>query len=121
SVLPPPWSALLSLRLSPPPAGGVVPRPFRLFGAPRQQPPRAPRNLSRLPLSVTMASPLAPDAALARASALLAGKRFRVRAGDGWISAGKGYLREGGNLLVHLPLLALLVAVGMGGVLGGKA
>ena len=65
--------------------------------------------------------PAPPDAALAKASALLAGKRFRVRTGDGWISAEKGYLREAGNLLFHLALLALLVAVGLGGLLGYKA
>src|SRR5262245_46868999 len=116
-----PWFAAIYLLLFLSLAGCVVPRTFRQFGAARQQPPRAPRNLSRLPLSVTMASPLAPDAALATASALLAGKRFRVRTGDGWISAEKGYLREAGNLLFHLALLALLVAVGMGGLLGYKA
>jgi cytochrome c biogenesis protein len=116
-----PWFAAIYLLLFLSLAGCVVPRTFRQFGAARQQPPRAPRNLSRLPLSVTMASPLAPDAALAKASALLAGKRFRVRTGDGWISAEKGYLREAGNLLFHLALLALLVAVGMGGLFGYKA
>jgi cytochrome c biogenesis protein len=116
-----PWFAAIYLLLFLSLAGCVVPRTFRQFGAARQQPPRAPRNLSRLPLSATMASPLAPDAALARASALLAGKRFRVRSGDGWISAEKGYLREAGNLLFHLALLALLVAVGMGGLFGYKA
>jgi len=116
-----PWFAAIYLLLFLSLAGCVVPRTFRQFGAARQQPPRAPRNLSRLPLSATMASPLAPDDALAKASALLAGKRFRVRTGDGWISAEKGYLREAGNLLFHLALLALLVAVGMGGLFGYKA
>ena len=116
-----PWFAAIYLLLFLSLAGCVVPRTFRQFGAARQQPPRAPRNLSRLPLSVTMASPLAPDAALAKASALLAGKRFRVRTGDGWVSAEKGYLREAGNLLFHLALLALLAAIGMGGLFGYKA
>ncbi len=116
-----PWFAAIYLLLFLSLAGCVIPRTFRQFGAARQQPPRAPRNLSRLPLSVTVTSPLAPDAALAKASALLAGKRFRVRTGDGWISAEKGYLREAGNLLFHLALLALLVAVGMGGLFGYKA
>src|SRR5262249_59714803 len=41
--------------------------------------------------------------------------------GDGWISAEKGYLREVGNLLFRLALLALLAAVGMGGLFGYKA
>jgi cytochrome c biogenesis protein len=116
-----PWFAAIYLLLFLSLAGCVIPRTFRLAGAARQQPPRAPRNLSRLPLVHTMASPLGPQAALAASSALLAGKRFRVRSGDGWISAEKGYLREAGNLLFHLALLALLAAVGMGGLFGYKA
>ncbi len=116
-----PWFAAIYLLLFLSLAGCVVPRTFRLAGAARQQPPRAPRNLSRLPLVQTMASPLAPDGALTRAAALLAGKRFRVRTGDGWISAEKGYLREAGNLLFHLALLGLLAAVGLGGLFGYKA
>ena len=116
-----PWFAAIYLLLFLSLAGCVVPRTFRLAFAARQQPPRAPRNLARLPLVSTMASPLGADAALAASSALLAGKRFRVRTGDGWISAEKGYLREAGNLLFHLALLALLVAVSMGGLFGYKA
>ena len=116
-----PWFAAIYLLLFLSLAGCVVPRTFRLAGAARQQPPRAPRNLSRLPLLSTMASPLAADAALVTSAAVLAGKRFRVRTGDDWISAEKGYLREAGNLLFHLALLALLVAVGMGGLFGYKA
>jgi cytochrome c biogenesis protein len=116
-----PWFAAIYLLLFLSLAGCVVPRTFRMAFAARQQPPRAPRNLSRLPLLSTMASPLDTDAALAASSALLAGKRFRVRTGDGWISAEKGYLREAGNLLFHLALLALLAAVSMGGLFGYKA
>ena len=37
------------------------------------------------------------------------------------MSAEKGYLREAGNLLFHLALLALLAAVGLGGLFGYKA
>jgi cytochrome c biogenesis protein len=116
-----PWFAAIYLLLFLSLAGCVVPRTFRLAGSARQQPPRAPGNLSRLPLSTAIASPLTPDAALAQATALLAGKRYRVRTGDGWVSAEKGYLREAGNLLFHLALLALLAAVGMGGLFGYKA
>jgi len=116
-----PWFAAIYLLLFLSLAGCVVPRTFRLAGSARQQPPRAPGNLSRLPLSTGMASPLAPGAALSTASALLAAKRYRVRTGDGWVSAEKGYLREAGNLLFHLALLALLAAVGMGGLFGYKA
>ena len=64
---------------------------------------------------------MAPDDALASAAALLKGQRFRLRTGDGWVSAEKGYLREVGNLIFHLALLALLASVGMGGIFGYKA
>ena len=37
------------------------------------------------------------------------------------MSAEKGYLREVGNLLFHIALLALLLSVGLGGIFGYKA
>ena len=52
---------------------------------------------------------------------MLSGRRFRLRTGDGWVAAEKGYLREAGNLLFHLALLALLAAVCVGGMFGYKA
>ena len=116
-----PWFAAVYLLLFLSLAGCVIPRTFRLAGSTRQQPPRAPRHLSRLPLAARYRSALAPEEALAAASALLSGKRFRLRAGEGWVSAEKGYLREAGNLLFHLALLALLGAIAMGGMFGYKA
>jgi cytochrome c biogenesis protein len=116
-----PWFAAIYMLLFLSLAGCVVPRAFRLAGSARQQPPRAPRNLSRLPLTARQVSPLDPPDALAAAGALLARKRFRVRTGDGWVAAEKGYLREAGNLLFHLALLGVLAAVGMGGLFGYKA
>jgi cytochrome c biogenesis protein len=43
---------------------------------------------------------------------------WRVRQGEDWLSAEKGYTRETGNLVFHLSLLVLLVAVGYGGAVG---
>jgi cytochrome c biogenesis protein len=116
-----PWFAAVYLLLFLSLAGCVIPRTFRLAGSARQQPPRAPRRLARLPLAATYQTALSPDEALGSAAALLAGKRFRVRTGDGWVSAEKGYLREAGNLLFHLALLALLAAICLGGMFGYKA
>jgi cytochrome c biogenesis protein len=116
-----PWFAAIYLLLFLSLAGCVVPRTFRLAGSARQQPPRAPRNLSRLPLSVRQESALEPQQALAAAATLLGRKRYRVRTGDGWVAAEKGYLREAGNLLFHLALLGVLAAVGVGGLFGYKA
>src|SRR5262249_51334048 len=78
-------------------------------------------NLSRLPLTARHETTLAPDEALASAAAVLSAKRFRLRTGDGWVSAEKGYLREAGNLLFHLALLALLAAGCVGGMVRYKA
>jgi cytochrome c biogenesis protein len=116
-----PWFAAIYLLLFLSLAGCVVPRTFRLAGSARQQPPRAPRNISRLPLAVSYQTSAAPADALDSAAQLLAGRRFRLRTGDGWVAAEKGYLREVGNLLFHLALLALLGAVGLGGLFGYKA
>jgi cytochrome c biogenesis protein len=116
-----PWFAAIYLLLFASLAGCVIPRTFRLAGSARQQPPRAPANLSRLPFAARHETALAPDEALAAAAAVLSGRRFRLRTGDGWVSAEKGYLREAGNLLFHLALLGLLVAVCLGGIFGYKA
>jgi cytochrome c biogenesis protein len=121
SVFGAPWFAAIYLLLFLSLAGCVLPRTVRLAGSARQQPPRAPRNLARLPMAARYQTALAPDDALAGAAALLRGQRFRLRTGDGWVSAEKGYLREVGNLIFHLALLALLASVGLGGIFGYKA
>ncbi len=40
--------------------------------------------------------------------------------GDGYVSAERGYLRETGNLVFHLALVVLLVAVALGHLLGWR-
>jgi cytochrome c biogenesis protein len=120
------WFAAIYLLLFASLVGCVVPRTFRLAGAARTPPPRAPRNLRRLPHSGSYSVALPPDEAVAIASAALRGKRFRLRhpaEGDktSWVSAEKGYLREAGNLLFHLALLGVLVSIAIGGLFGYKA
>jgi len=121
SVFAAPWFAAVYLLLFASLAGCVLPRTFRLAGSARQRPPRAPRNLTRLPFTASYATGQQPDEALGKASALLARRRFRLHAGAGWVSAEKGYLREVGNLVFHIALLALLISVGLGGIFGYKA
>jgi len=116
-----PWFAAIYLLLFASLAGCVLPRTFRLVGSARQKPPRAPSNLARLPASASYTTDLTPAAALDSAAGLLGGRRFRLHRGDGWVSAEKGYLREVGNLLFHIALLALLFSVGLGGIWGYKA
>jgi len=116
-----PWFAAIYLLLFLSLAGCVLPRTFRLVGSARQLPPRAPRNLTRLPLAASYQTALTPAAALESAAGLLSGKRFRLRTGEGWVAAEKGYLREVGNLVFHIALLALLGSVAIGGIFGYKA
>ena len=121
-----PWFAAIYLLLFASLVGCVVPRCFRLAGTARTPPPRAPRNLARLPHSSSYESALSPAAAVAGAAAVLGGQRFRLRTSDPggpdhWVSAEKGYLREAGNLLFHLALLGVLLSIAAGGLFGYKA
>jgi cytochrome c biogenesis protein len=133
-----PWFAAIYLLLFASLVGCVVPRTFRLAGSARTLPPRAPRNLTRLPASAEYGTALSPAQAAEVAARVLSGHGFRLRrptpavlpgsaaptgpAGSGhWVSAEKGYLREVGNLLFHLALLGVLVAVALGGLFGYKA
>jgi cytochrome c biogenesis protein len=121
-----PWFAAVYILLFASLVGCVVPRTFKLVGSARTPPPRAPRNLARLPHSVTYPSALAPGAAVDSAAAVLGGQRFRLRrpaSGDSgqWVAAEKGYLREVGNLLFHLSLLGVLLSIALGGLFGYKA
>jgi cytochrome c biogenesis protein len=120
-----PWFAAIYLLLFASLVGCVVPRTFRLVGSARTLPPRAPRYLTRLPLSAEYPAALDPARAAEVAATVLAGHGFRLRrpADDGeyWLSAEKGYLREVGNLLFHLALLGVLVSVALGGLFGYKA
>jgi cytochrome c biogenesis protein len=121
-----PWFAAIYLLLFASLVGCVVPRTFRLAGSARTPPPRAPRNLARLPHSASYPSTLSPEAAVDAAASVLGGQRFRLRRpGNGeaghWVSAEKGYLREVGNLIFHLSLLGVLIAIAIGGLFGYKA
>jgi cytochrome c biogenesis protein len=119
-----PWFAAIYLLLFASLVGCVVPRTFRLAGSARTLPPRAPRNLTRLPRSAEYATALPPARAADVAAKVLTEHGFRLRrpadAGEAWVSAEKGYLREVGNLLFHLALLGVLVSIALGGLFGYK-
>jgi cytochrome c biogenesis protein len=115
-----PWFAAIYILLFTSLAGCVLPRAFRMARLVRQPPPKAPRHLARLPQATSFASAAAPAQALESATGVLRRRRFRLRTGDGWVSAEKGYLHEVGNLLFHVALLALLGSVALGGLFGYK-
>ena len=116
-----PWFAAVYLLLFLSLAGCVVPRAYRLARSARALPPPAPRNVARMPQSVRHQTGRDGPAALAAATEVLRARKFRLRTGDGWVSAEKGYRRELGNLVFHLALLGLLGAIGLGGMFGYKA
>jgi cytochrome c biogenesis protein len=57
---------------------------------------------------------------LDKAEKWLRKRHFRIRRDENSISAEKGYSRESGNLLFHLSLILILIAVGIGSLFGSK-
>ncbi|MGY1740935.1 MULTISPECIES: cytochrome c biogenesis protein ResB [unclassified Blastococcus] len=117
-----PWFAAVYLLLFVSLIGCVLPRAVEHARALRTPPPPAPRNLLRLPDAARLDTPLDGPAALDTVEEELRVRRYRVvrratTAGPE-LSAEKGYLKEAGNLLFHLSLVALLVALA-GGKLWG--
>ena len=82
----------------------------------RNPPPAVPRVLTRLPATDRWVTDATPEEVLAAAKQQLRGWRT-VRDGGG-LSAERGYSRETGNLLFHVSLVALLIGIAMGGLLG---
>ncbi|HLH57683.1 MAG TPA: cytochrome c biogenesis protein ResB, partial [Streptosporangiaceae bacterium] len=116
-----PWFAAIYLLLFTSLAGCVLPRTYRLARSARALPPRAPRHLTRLPLSVRYRTAMTAEEAAAAAATFLRRRRFRLNQGDRWLSAEKGYRREVGNLLFHVALMGVLISIGLGGLFGYKA
>ncbi|MDX6299162.1 MAG: cytochrome c biosis protein [Nocardioidaceae bacterium] len=116
-----PWFAAIYILLMVSLVGCVVPRLRVYWRAARARPPQVPRHLSRLPESRTfeVADP-DPEAVLARATAVLRRRRYRLAVHPGAVSAEKGYLREAGNLLFHFSVLVALVGFAAGQLFGYK-
>ena len=98
--------------------GCVLPRARVHLAALRARPPRTPTRLSRLPEHAEGEVAAAPEQALEAARAALRGRRFRLdvhrEGGGGSVAAERGHHRETGNLLFHLSLVGLLLAVAAG-------
>jgi len=93
----------------------VLPRALEHYRSLGAAPPPVPRNLLRLPDSGELTTSLPGAQALDVVEEELRVRRFRVVRRKGELSAEKGYLKETGNLLFHLSLVALLL-----GLAGGK-
>lgn len=88
-------------------------------------PPAAPKRLDRLPHHATLGDRGAqPEVVASELKIALRKKRWRrftIREEPGGgiaISTEKGYLREAGNLLFHLSLVAVLIGVAIGALWG---
>jgi len=120
-----PWFAAIYLLLFVSLIGCLVPRIRLHTRALRRNPPRAPRNLQRLPASDGWSAQASSAHVIGAARAVLRDAHWRVEVrdeGDGVVSvaAEKGYLRETGNLVFHVALLLLLVGIALGGLFGYK-
>ncbi len=109
------WFAAIYLLLFISLIGCILPRTAGYLREVRALPSPAPGRLSRLP-GHTAAVLEGTDAAtvLDAAEAHLRSQRYRVRREDDSISAERGYLRETGNLVFHICLVAMLIGLAWG-------
>ena len=114
-----PWFSAIYLLLLVSLIGCIVPRIGVYARALRAEPVNTPRNLSRLPAYAKIDG---RDDAIERATEHLRAKHYRVRRieenGATSLSAERGYLREAGNLIFHLSLVAMLLGVATGVLFG---
>ena len=110
-----PWFSAIYLLLFISLIGCVLPRTWEHFKAIGKKPPLTPRNLDRMEGHQILKS-----GDLDKAQAWLKKHHYRIRREEGSISAEKGYSRESGNLLFHLSLILILIAVGVGSLFGSK-
>jgi cytochrome c biogenesis protein len=110
------WFSAIYLLLFTSLVGCILPRLRDHIRTLRSMPPEAPRRLDRLPQHAVLpgggAAPATGD--LAAVADLLRRRRWRVAVRGGAVAAEKGYLKETGNLLFHLALIAVLVGVALG-------
>jgi cytochrome c biogenesis protein len=96
--------------------GCVLPRTAVHYQAIKSPPAATPSNLSRMPAYalVKIGAKKRPDV-LIEAYKALRKQRYRVVRTENSVAAERGYWRETGNLIFHISLVGLLIAVGMGG------
>jgi len=110
-----PWFSATYLLLFISLIGCVLPRSIEHLKAIGAKPPLTPKYLDRME-SYTEFKKVDLDIV----ERYLRKKHFRIRRDENSISAEKGYARESGNLLFHLSLVLILVAVGIGSLLGSR-
>ncbi len=117
------WFSAIYLLLMVSLVGCILPRTAVYWKALRAAPPRAPRNLSRLPSYAAVSTDEDPDVVLERARTVLRRRRYRVSKGSGTadsVAAERGRSREAGNLVFHTSVIVVLLAFAYGQLLGYK-
>ena len=110
-----PWFSAIYLLLFISLIGCVLPRSIEHLKAIGAKPPLTPKYLDRMEFYTEM-----KNVDLDEVEKYLRKKHFRIRRDENSISAEKGYARESGNLLFHLSLVLILIAVGVGSLLGSR-
>lgn len=120
-----PWFAAIYILLLISLVGCVLPRCVVHAKALRSPLPRVPKRLTRLPASAERTVDASTDDLVEAARETLRRRRYRVRVdeaadGEQAVVAEGGRLRETGNLMFHLCLLVLVLAVAAGHLLGWR-
>ena len=110
-----PWFSAIYLLLFISLIGCVLPRSIEHLKAIGAKPPLTPKYLDRMEFYTEI-----KKVDLDKVEKYLKKKHFRIRRDENSISAEKGYARESGNLLFHLSLVLILIAVGVGSLLGNR-
>ncbi|MFI7215574.1 cytochrome c biogenesis protein ResB [Micromonospora maritima] len=106
------WFSAIYLLLFTSLIGCILPRARDHVRALRMRPPAAPKRFARLPQHAVLEAPAAADPEAI--AAVLRRRRWRVTVRGNEVSAEKGYLKETGNLLFHVSLVAVLLGVALG-------
>jgi cytochrome c biogenesis protein len=119
------WFSSIYLLLFVSLVGCVLPRAKHHYIALRARPPRTPARLERLTGFRSVEGRADAATALDSAHKMLKRLGYRVErfpslspGQPGSVSAERGYMRETGNLVFHIALVGILIAVGIGGNLG---
>lgn len=116
-----PWFSAIYLLLFISLIGCLVPRTWEQLRGLRARTVAVPRNLSRLPHHAAGDDDRTPDEVITAARQRLRGWKLDVREepeGVRTISAEKGALREVGNVVFHMSLVALLLGIAVGKLFG---
>lgn len=120
-----PWFSAIYLLLMVSLVGCIVPRTRVYLRALRARPPKAPKRLERMPAAAAFETDVSPEEVAAAARRVLAGPRLLparidvvTEGSSSEVRVEKGYLREFGNLVFHVSVVAVLVGVAVGALFG---